>query len=101
MHTVAPRSRTAWFQAHAAPGPQGAVAATEAARGWIAVAAADDPGDESAWNLLAEYDGLLSHLGPADLEFRRALALNPWSTDAMNGLGEIAARHGDKQQAGY
>jgi O-antigen ligase len=89
------------IQGHAAPGQQAAVAATTAARGWIKQAVVDDPRDESSWSLLGAYDVLLGDPSAAGNDFRRALALNPWSTTALNGMGAVAARSGDNKQARY
>ena len=78
-------------QTHAAPGEQGALAAERAAEKWAAQAVADDPGSEGAWADLGSYQGLLHDFGASQTDFQRALRLNPTSTQAMNGLGELAA----------
>jgi cytochrome c-type biogenesis protein CcmH/NrfG len=89
------------IQAHAGAGQQAAVSATRDARVWVARAVHDDPGDASSWTLLGQYDELLGDTQAARGAFHRALVLNPWSTTAMNGLGQVVARSGDEAQAKY
>jgi O-Antigen ligase len=95
----AAKNVAAEIQSHAGAGRAAAVSATQAASVWAARAVADDQRDETSWSLLGTYDDLLGHPQTSQKDFRRALALNPWSTSALNGLGAVAAQSGDTRQA--
>jgi hypothetical protein len=81
-----------------ASGPQ-ATSELRAARAWVAQAVHDDPSDEASWVTLGDFDGALGNLPAARADFMRALALNPTSVNAMNGLGEMAAQAHDSAEA--
>jgi Tfp pilus assembly protein PilF len=61
-----------------------------------------DPTIPRAWAILGRYEYLLGDVPAAVLDYRQALALNPWSTDALNSLGLIAlSTHDSKRAAEY
>jgi O-antigen ligase len=62
--------------------------------GWWEAAAMRDRADPSRWNDLAAALEHAGDLSPAAVAYRQALADNPWSARALNGVARVGAQGG-------
>lgn len=69
------------------------------ARHWYAEAASRDPSNTQIWAELAGSDVALGRHARAVSEYRRALQLDRFDTDALLGLGHLELRRGDRAGA--
>jgi Flp pilus assembly protein TadD len=58
-----------------------------------------DPTDPRGWNDLADDEVTARMDAQARIHYRRALAQDPWSVRALNGLAGVEARRGDRDEA--
>jgi tetratricopeptide (TPR) repeat protein len=70
-----------------------------ASRRWRRAAVARDPTDPALWIDLARSELGAGLVAPAGRDFRRALDFDPWSAEALAGLGRVAHAQGDRAGA--
>jgi hypothetical protein len=76
-----------------------AAADLAAARQWTAVAVRRDPKNPTLWTLLAGADLEMKAYGAARTDYYRALACDKWSTQALEGLAQLAETDHDWSRA--
>jgi hypothetical protein len=70
-----------------------------AARRWRRAAVARDPTDPALWIELARSELDAGLVDQAGSDFRRALRFDPWSAEALTGLGRVALAQGRRTDA--